>query len=348
MTARVADELAMLLPYVRRMMETLRRIGRSAARVFAAETPQERERRDADAFALLLVCLLAAAKYVTGLTDPRAPFTLYALAVAVTAARAGLEPAIVATLGSVLLGGLAAPLPAQAAARVVFGVEALSIALLVTALRSRVQAGEAARRGAEATIDDLRRRGYEQAADHVARRREWDEHREADARAQAALQEAADATRRQLASLESLTDPEVNPMEGPAAVSELLERLRIATRADGAALVAPAGVLSGLVAARGLKAAVRPMRAESVRLSPGRVALVHNDPARVEQLSAVNWSGRVASLLVVPVMHDGRVRSAIEVVSERPRQVDDWDVALARIVADRLASFVVGDRGMAA
>jgi hypothetical protein len=342
------DELATLLRQRGRMMPTLRRIGAAVARALAAETPQEKERRGADAFALLLVAVLAAAKYVTGLTDPRAPFTLYALVVALAAARAGLEPALVAALGSVLLGGLAAPLPEQATARLVFLAEALAIALVVTALRSRHQASEAARRGADATIDDLRRRGYEQAADHVARRREWDEHREADALAQASLQEAADATRRQLAVLESLTDPELNPMEGTAAVSELLERLRIATRADGVALVQPAGMVPGVVAARGLQPGARPMRAETMRLSPGRVALVHNDPARVEQLSAVSWAGRVASLLVVPVMHDGQVRSAIEVVGERPRQVDDWDVALARIVADRLASFVVRDRGIAA
>ena len=330
------------------MLEELRSVGRRAAAVFAAETPRDRERREADAFALLLVGGLAVAKYVTGLTDPRAPFTLYALAVALIAARAGFEPAFIATLGSLLLGGLAAPLPEQAAARLLFAVEGVSIALLVTVLRSRTHAVDAARRGAEATIDDLRRRGYEQAADHVARTREWDQHREADAIAQAALQEAADETRRQLAALESLTDPALNPMEGPDAVSELLERLRVMTRADGAALVRPGATLPGVVAARGLTPAARPRRAEAVRLSPGRVALVHNDPARVDQLSGVAWSGRVASLLVVPVMHDGQVRSAIEVVSERPRQIDDWDVALARIVADRLAAFVVGDRGMAA
>jgi GAF domain-containing protein len=50
----------------------------------------------------------------------------------------------------------------------------------------------------------------------------------------------------------------------------------------------------------------------------------------------------------VPVMHDGQVWSAIEVVSQHPRQVGDWDVALVRIVADRLAAVVVRDRGMAA
>ena len=68
---------------------------------------------------------------------------------------------------------------------------------------------------------------------------------------------------------------------------------------------------------------------------------VHNDPARVAQLSAFRWPGPVASLLAVPVVQDGQVWSTIEVVSERSRQVSDWDVALARVVADRLAPVVV-------
>jgi hypothetical protein len=48
------------------------------------------------------------------------------------------------------------------------------------------------------------------------------------------------------------------------------------------------------------------------------------------------------------VVHDGQAWSAIEVVSERARRVSDWDVALARIVADRLAPFVVLEGGAAA
>jgi GAF domain-containing protein len=56
----------------------------------------------------------------------------------------------------------------------------------------------------------------------------------------------------------------------------------------------------------------------------------------------------VSSLLVVPVVHNGQVWSAIEVVSERSRQVSDWDVALVRVVADRLAAVVVHNRALAA
>ena len=101
------------------------------------------------------------------------------------------------------------------------------------------------------------------------------------------------------------------------------------------------------MAAQGLQPAAGPVGLEPVaalELTPGRVAVVHNDTARVRQLSALAWPSDVVSLLVVPVVYDGRVWSAIELVSQRPREVTDWDVALVRVVADRLAAVVVQDR----
>jgi GAF domain-containing protein len=44
--------------------------------------------------------------------------------------------------------------------------------------------------------------------------------------------------------------------------------------------------------------------------------------------------------MLVPVVHDGRVRSTLEVASQRPRRATDWDIALVRILADRLAAVV--------
>jgi GAF domain-containing protein len=87
------------------------------------------------------------------------------------------------------------------------------------------------------------------------------------------------------------------------------------------------------------------VREDAVQLTPGRVEVVHNDPARVGQLASLGWSDEVVSLLAVPVVHDGEVRSTIEVVSQRSRQVSDWDVALARVVADRLAAVVAQPHG---
>jgi hypothetical protein len=151
-----------------------------------------------------------------------------------------------------------------------------------------------------------------------------------------------------LTALESLTDPSLNPLAGDGAVTELLERLRAALRADGAALVQRRRVGAGVVAAHGLQPAAGPAAMETSRLTPGRVAMVHNDPARVGHLSALHWPAQVSSLLAVPVMHDGQARSTIEVVNERAREVSDWDVALVRVAADRLAAVVVQDGSVTA
>jgi hypothetical protein len=46
----------------------------------------------------------------------------------------------------------------------------------------------------------------------------------------------------------------------------------------------------------------------------------------------------VSSILVVPVCQSGPVAFRLEVVNERRAPATEWDLALARIVADRLAS----------
>ena len=222
-----------------------------------------------------------------------------------------------------------------------FAVEGVSLALVVMVLRSRLRVTDERRASAEATIARL-------TDEDRARRREWGEYRQAASQAQAALERAAADTRQQLAALESLTDPSLNPLAGDASVTELLERLRAAVRADGAALVQRRRAGAGVVAAHGLQPAAGVPGVEGPRLTPGRVAVVHNDPARVCQQSALRWPAEVSSLLAVPVIHDGQARSSIEVVNERSREVSDWDVALVRVAAERLAAVVVQDGGLAA
>jgi hypothetical protein len=68
-----------------------------------------------------------------------------------------------------------------------------------------------------------------------------------------------------------------------------------------------------------------------------RVALIHNDPARVAQVSALKWPPTVSSILVVHVCQSGSVTFRLELVNERRAPASEWDLALARIVADRLA-----------
>jgi PAS domain S-box-containing protein len=421
------------------------------AHLLSPPTPQEHERRRAHLLALLLVAVVATAKNVSGLTEGSATYTVYVLAIAVSAL-GGFAPACVALMASVLLLG-APPHPAVGSvARIVFALEGLGVAALVVAVSNRVRAADAqltvlqeandelreqARRGritrhalqhledmasdtavflvsaeglivewsqsaervygytaesivgsgiaaifsdAGATSDvqalftanppaeRARRPGVHRRADgtrvhvefelrqcppplyglftvavhDVSRRRESDAFREAAFRAQAALQKAADDAQSQLAVLESLTDPSVNPVGGPFAVGELLERLRSSVRADGVALVQLGVTRSRLVSGAGLRPArgAAPGVVASSGAADGRVALVHNDPARVVQVSALTWSPTVSSIMVVPVCHIGQSGFRIEVVNERRAPSTEWDLALARIVADRLAQAI--------
>ena len=177
------------------------------------------------------------------------------------------------------------------------------------------------------------------AVHDLSRRRETEAFRDATLRAQAALQHAADVAQGQLEMLESLTDPSVSVSAGSGAINELLERLRSTVGAGGVALVQVGRMASRLVAAAGLRpgegggtgAAAGGMGADN------RVALIHNDPARVAQVSALKWSPTVSSILVVPVCQSGSVAFRLELVNERRVSASEWDLALARIVADRLA-----------
>lgn len=436
------------------MSKGIRLYAGKLSRFLAAGSQEERDLRAAHAVALVLAGAAGLLKYVTGLTLVDSPFTLYLVAVAASAAHGGFPPALVAVLASIVVAGLGGGSNLTVLARVVFAVEGVGVALIVSWLRSRLAALESRLQAAKATnavlalrdrdrrvLDaalrhledaspetailvlndsgavmkwrgsaermyghpaedaagapaaslfydelpaaDLSRllatareegsvrqsgvhrgpggvrldvdfelrsfdspdvRGFTLAVHDTARGREWDAYREAAARAQAALRQAADDTRHQLATLESLTDPSVDPLAGPTMVTELLERLRRTVQADGVAFVQPGREASGFVCARGLQPLAGPTGATRLPLAPGRVAVVHNDPARLEQLSSLRWPPGLSSLLVVPVVQGGLVSSSIEIVSTRPRQVSDWDVALARVVADRLAAVAVQGR----
>src|SRR5688572_3621815 len=62
-----------------------RAAGAWMTRLLSPPTPQELERRRAHLFALLLVAVVATAKHVTGVTDGSASYTVYVLAIAVSA-----------------------------------------------------------------------------------------------------------------------------------------------------------------------------------------------------------------------------------------------------------------------
>jgi PAS domain S-box-containing protein len=177
------------------------------------------------------------------------------------------------------------------------------------------------------------------AVHDLSRRHEIDAFREAALGAQSALQEAADKARRQVEILEALTDPSVNPVAGLPAVAELLERLRSSLRADGVAFVEVGRMGTRIISGAGLRAAQVRAAGGTAGSAPadGRVALVHNDAARVAQVSALTWPSAVSSIMVVPVGQAGQAVFRIEVINERRAPATEWDLALARIVADRFA-----------
>src|SRR5438034_8729742 len=74
-------------------------------RLLSPPTTEEHDRRRAHLFALLLVAVVATAKHVTGLTDGSKTYTVYMLAIAVSALMGGFAPACVAVMASVLLAG---------------------------------------------------------------------------------------------------------------------------------------------------------------------------------------------------------------------------------------------------
>jgi len=176
------------------------------------------------------------------------------------------------------------------------------------------------------------------AVHDLSRRRETVAFRDAAIRAQAALQHAVDVAQGQIEMLELLTDPSVSVSAGSGAINELLERLRSTVGAGGVALVQVGRMASRLVAAAGLRPGEGAgTGAAASGMGDNRVALIHNDPARVAQVSALKWSPTVSSIVVVPVCQSGSMAFRLELVNERRAPASEWDLALARIVADRLA-----------
>jgi PAS domain S-box-containing protein len=416
------------------------------AELLSPDSPEELERRRAHLFGLLLVAIVGTAKHVTGLTDGSAQYTIYILAIALTAVSGGIAPACTATLAAIVLAGAGGSSGLGSAGAIAFALEGLLVAALVgtatrrrretaarlddaiatnTVLSRQVQRGRIAQDAFEHLEDtaadaavftvnaqgliidwprsagrmygfsaedmlgsnfadvigeasrpgilphlftgpernaplvgvhrrsdgtplhvafDVRRCGPH-AADHVtvavhdlSRRREADAFREAAIRAQTALQHAADEAQSRLETLEALTDPSISLIPGSGAIEELLGRLRSAVRAEGVALVAVGRTTSRLHGSAGLRPAVAVgSLASATSGADGRIAIVHNDPGRVAQVSALVWAPTVSSILVVPVCVSGTAAFRIEIVNERRARASEWDLALARIVADRLA-----------
>jgi PAS domain S-box-containing protein len=172
------------------------------------------------------------------------------------------------------------------------------------------------------------------------REQEWRAFAAATADSQTALRQEADAAQRQLAALQSVTDPSLNASQEAHLVTALLDRLREAVAADGVALVqVDASKPRVFPASGGLQPTLEADRphANARSLSDGRIQLVQNDPSRVAEMSVMGWPDAVSSLITVPVLHGGRLQGAIEVVDLRGRRSTEWEIALIQVVAARTA-----------
>lgn len=170
--------------------------------------------------------------------------------------------------------------------------------------------------------------------------RAWEAFAKSAADTETELREEADVAHRQLAALQHVTDPSLDALAGTAVVTTLLDRLRLVVAADGIALV-HAGLDRPRVfcASDGVQAHKREVRpgAEPRRHQVGQTLLIHNDAARVSDMSAAAWPDGMVSLIAVPVMRAGAIQGVVEVVNTKGRRSTEWEIALIQVVAARIA-----------
>ena len=141
-----------------------------------------------------------------------------------------------------------------------------------------------------------------------------------------------------MSTLQEVTDPTLNALGGVEFVSALLNGLRAVIRAEGIALIdvgqPPHQVLC---ATEGLQCHETRHRGALVANDTTRAVMVHNDPAGVAEMSAAVWPADVSSLIAVPVVRAGVTTAVMEVVNRTGRRATEWEIALARVVAARIA-----------
>jgi GAF domain-containing protein len=197
--------------------------------------------------------------------------------------------------------------------------------------------------------------------DQISELEQWIERLQADARkrnhelaemevssaeAHAKLRNEADVVRRQLTTLQSVTDPALDTLDGAALVTSLLDRVRLALGADGVALHYFDG-LGGRIFVAG--SGLQPLGKGKGRLPAssdcqnGRSVLIHNDAGRVADTSLCQWPDDVTSLIAVPVVHAGRLQLVVEVANQKARRSTEWELALILVVAERAAGLLRQD-----
>jgi hypothetical protein len=217
----------------------------------------------------------------------------------------------------------------------VVAAKGLLIAGIAAALALRFDDDAAEQSGLEQRVDDLR-------AELRTLRSQLSATRTAAAEAHEQVSSEADLARRQLTTLQTVTDPALNGLQGTELVQTILDRLRAAIAADGVALCPMEGRSRLFTAPGGLAplASVHRLRGDARDYAARRTNLVHNDAARVSETSLCGWPGDVTSLIAVPVVQAGRLRLVVEVANRRGRLSTEWELALIQVVAERAAGWI--------
>jgi hypothetical protein len=315
---------------------------RTLARTWDRIVPEERDRLRRHLVAIAAAAAVTQLTFALGLAAV-GPLFLADMVVAWAAWSAGRSAATAAALTAVLVARIAPGATSAVASDPLITLALIAKGLVVAAtFASMSERSQEQEHCALALEDDVRRL-------QAARRRQHHELErltQSSANTQDALRAEADVARLQLSTLQSVTDPLLNDLDGPTLVSSLLERVRIALDADGVALYHLAGVRGRVLSATGgirLLETGRRRPSELAHYQTGRTALVHNDAARVINTSLCHWPEEVTSLTAVPVVHAGRLQVVVEVANIRARRSTEWELALVQVVAERAAGLLRED-----
>jgi len=160
------------------------------------------------------------------------------------------------------------------------------------------------------------------------------------AEAHAELRAEVELAQRQLSTLQDLTDPTLNSLGDVQFLTEVLDRLRTAIKAEGIALIHFGRLPHPLFCASSGFQCQRSNRVVDVQTDTARALMIHNDPSGVSEVSAVVWPDDVASLIAVPLVRAGSTRAVLEVVYRTGRRASEWEIALVQVVAARIAGFL--------
>ena len=291
------------------------------------------------------VATVAAATVLTLAMGPRTagPMLLADLVIAAAAWFGGLPIGAVAALTAVLVARVVAvPLTGTAVGSwlaLLLCIKGLIVAAVFAALSARARADGC-------RLSELEDRIQRMQADARRWKSEIAEMEASSAEVHAKLRDEADVARRQLTTLQSVTDPALNTLGGDEVVTSLLDRMCLELGADGVALYCLEGLGGRVFSASsgilplGKRKGRQPVYSD---YQNGRTTVIHNDAGRVADTSLCQWPDDVTSLIAVPVVHTGRLQLVTEVANYRARRSTEWELALIQVVAERAAGLLRQD-----